>query len=57
MVIDFKFNIDEMVVNKFGIKGMVEMCGIDNTGFKQYYIKQTDGSNMWWKEDHLQKAE
>ena len=46
--VEFKFDIDDEVVTKFGDPGVVVMLGYDDGGI-QYCVK-TDKGSEWYKE-------
>lgn len=54
--VDFKFDIDQVVENLFGEKGIVDMATLDNTRQKQYFIKLSMGNDGWYKEEHLKES-
>jgi hypothetical protein len=53
--VEFKFDIDDnVIVNKTGESGMVQMLGYDDAG-PQYFIK-LKACSQWWKEKHISGA-
>lgn len=52
MDVNFKFNLDDVVLNMFGAEGVVTCLAFDDGG-KQYSVKTGDGQSAWWKESQL----
>ena len=52
--VEFKFDIDDEVVTKFGDEGVVTMLGFDEAGI-QYCVKTNKG-NEWYKEKLVIRA-
>ena len=52
MKIDFRFNIDDKVMNPLGTVGIVACLMLDNTKINQVFVKTPTGES-WWREDQL----
>lgn len=55
MTIEFKFTVDDVVLNKLGGKGIVTDCTYSKSG-KRYYVVSADNNGQWWDEEHLQAS-
>ena len=50
-IVEFKYDLDDMIITPFDEKGIIEMIGRDEGGNK-YYVK-TKQMSAWYKEKDL----
>lgn len=50
-IVEFKYDLDDMIITPFNEKGIIEMLGRDEGGNK-YYVK-TKLNSAWYKEKEL----
>ncbi len=53
MIVDFKFNIDQMVETVLNDQGMITLCAVDSSVFAKYHVLFPNGNSAWFRENHL----
>ncbi len=52
MTVDFKFSVSQAVKTCFDDIGVIEMCGIDDSNDKKYFVMR-EKENKWFRECQL----
>lgn len=52
MTVDFKFSVGQAIKTCFDDIGVVEMCGIDDSDDKKYFVMR-EKENKWFRESQL----
>jgi len=52
MDVHFKFKVKQWIKTPFGEMGYIEMCAIDESPYKKYYV-QSKETARWFNEDDL----
>ena len=52
--VDFLFDVKDVITTPFDQKGIIEMCAIDGSKKKVYFVK-TQINSEWYDEDELKK--
>ncbi|GHT66352.1 hypothetical protein FACS1894110_09880 [Spirochaetia bacterium] len=55
MIVDFKYEIDELVKTKIGTVGIITAVGVLEKGIEPSYFVKAAQTGDWWKESQLTK--